>query len=161
MLDAVKPAIGQIVLLACLMLGSGGRVEAAFAVECSALTGEKAAGSLGVEFQMVLNGESPVEPDRGDLGAGRVPEGIPASPADTPFLPPQPLDLLVLGGSLSGAASSDSSSFGPGSATGLSCILHRGVEISGLVRSGHLFLVEERLNPPPFASRLFRPPRLV
>jgi len=149
------------VLLAWPLLGPGSRAEAGFALERSALTAGQTTGSLGVEFQMVLNGGAPAEPERNDFAGDEAQESIRSLPAEAPFGPTQPLDLLAAFASPTGGAPAGPSSAGSGPVAGLTFVLPLGVELVSVLRSGRLFLADERLNPPPFASRLFRPPRMV
>jgi hypothetical protein len=152
----VKPILGLLVLLACPCLGLGGRAQAGFALGGSALAPERAPGSLGLEFQLVLNGGEPAEPE-GPPTSAPAEEDAPLPPGDSPRAPAAPVHLLpVPGGTSSGAPSS-----GAGSGGGLSVILPSNPEALGGDPTGRLFLADERLHPPPFASRLFRPPRLV
>ena len=158
----VKPILGLIVLLAGPCLGLGGRVEASFALGKSALAPERSPGSLGFEFQLVLNGDEPAEPEVPCPTTGTAKEPAPFMPGDSPRAPVPHRDLLLVpGGLTNGASSTGSPSSGPGSGTGLTFILPVDFGVFGDSQSVRLVLADERFNPPPFASRLFRPPRAV
>jgi len=158
----VKPILGLIVLLAWPCLGLGGRAEASFALGGSALTPERSPGSPGFELQLVLNGDVADEPPLTHSAAGMAKETLPLAPGDSPRAPSAPRDLLpVPGGPSTNGASTGTPSAGPGSGATLSFILPLGSLVPGADPSGLLRLADERLKPPPFASRLFRPPRSV
>jgi hypothetical protein len=157
----VKPILGLIVLLAWPCLGMGSRVEAGFALGRSAFILERSAGSLGVEFQLVLNGDEPAEPEETTTSAAGN-ETPPPSPRDTPRAPGRQVALPSgPGGASPGGSTAGSPPSGPGSGTGLTFILSSDFSVQGADPSGRLFLADERLKEPPFASRLFRPPRDV
>jgi len=157
----VKPILGLIVLLAWPCLGWGGRAEASFALGRSALTPERAPGSPGFELRLVLNGDADESPVT-HSSAGMAKETVPLAPGDSPRAPSPPRDLLpVPGGSPANGASTGTPSAGPGSGTGLSFIMPLACLVPGTGPSGFLFLGDDRLDPPPSASRLFRPPRAV
>ena len=159
----VKPILGLILLLAWPCLGLGSRVEASFALGRSALAPERSPGSLGFEFQLVLNGDEPAEPEGNCSSTGMAKEPTPFAPGDSPRESGQPLDILLIPGSLANGASSASSpsSSGSGSGANLSFILPSGVGMPEADPSGRLYLADDRLSPPPFATRFFRPPRVV
>jgi hypothetical protein len=159
----LKPILGLLVLLAGPCWGVGGRAEASFALGKSALAPERPPASLGFEFQLVLNGDKPVELEAPCSSTGTIQESIPFAPADPPCRAPiRHHDMLLLPGGLSnGASSAGSPSSSSSSATGLTFILPVGFGVLGGDQSVRLFLADERFNPPPFASRLFRPPRAV
>jgi hypothetical protein len=157
----LKPILGLIVLVAGPFLGLSGRAEAGFALGKSALAPERSPGSMGFEFQLVLNGDEPAEPEGTSRMTGTADETSPLVPCDPPRQPAPHRDLLIPGGLSHGASSAGSPSPGPSSGTGLSFILPVDSGVSGGDLSGRLFLADERFNPPPFASRFFRPPRVV
>jgi hypothetical protein len=157
----VKPILGLLVLLAWPCLGLGGRAQASFALGGSALAPERAPGSLGLEFQLVLNGGEPAEPEGTPSSSVPAEEATPFAPGDSPRAPAAPVHLLPIPGGLStGTTASGPPSSSAGSAGGLSIILPSNPAALGDDPSGRLFLADERFNPPPFPSRLFRPPRL-
>jgi len=156
----LKPILGLIVLLAGPCLGLGGRAEASFALARSALAPERPPVSLGLEFQLVLNGEEPVEPEAPCSSTSATSEPAPVAPGESPRPPARYHHILPVPTGLSnGTSSAGSPPSGPGSGTGLIFILPSDCAMPGGGESGRLFLADERLNPPPFPSRLFRPPR--
>ena len=163
MFRGVKPILGLIVLLAWPCLGLGSRVEAGFALERSTLTPERSSGSLGFEFQLVLNGDEPTEPDRSCSTTATTKEPTPITPGDSPREPGRPLDILLLPGNLANGTScaGSPSTTGPGSGLSLSFILPSGIGMPNDSASGRRYLADDRLDPPPFATRFFRPPRVV
>jgi hypothetical protein len=159
----LKPILGLIVLLAGPCWGLGGRAEASFALGKSALAPERSPGSLGFEFQLVLNGDQPAEPEvPSSTSTNTARQPTPGMPGDSPHTPVPQRDLLLVPVDLShGSSSTGSPSPGSGSGTGLTFILPVDFWILGNDPAGRLFLADERFHPPPFASRLFRPPRVV
>jgi hypothetical protein len=155
----VKPILGLIVLLAWPCLGLGSRAEAGFALEAATPTAERTPGSLGFEFHLILNGEEPAKPEETCSSTGSEKAPAPFTPGDAPRSPYR--DLLLVPGGLSNGASSAGSppSTGPGSGPALSFVVPSGIGTTEADSSGRLFLADERIKPPPFDSRLFRPPR--
>jgi len=159
----VKPILGLFVLLAWPCLGWGSRAEASFALGKSALAPEGSPGEPGFELRLVLNGMEAGEPERTSSSSSLGKETTPFGPGDPPRTPETPRDFLpVPGGSLThGATSTGAPSAGASAATGLPFILPLGSLLLGGGPPRRLFLADERLNPQPIASRLFRPPRAV
>ncbi len=155
-----KLILGLLVLLAGPAVGLGGRVQASFALGQPAP--ERPKGSFGLEFELVLNGE---QGEPASSSGAAVREEVPSVPEpEAPSWPhrpgkprPVPGDLQPSGTS-SGAGSPSS---GAGVAAGSSFLPPLSAQVFGAAVSGRLFLANERLKPPPFPSRLFRPPRAV
>ena len=157
----VKPILGLIVLLAWPCQGVGSRAEAGFALANSPPTAECSPGSLGFEFHLILNGDEPAKPQETCSSTGTATEPAPFAPGESPRSPYRDL-LLAPGGVSNGTSSAGSpSSSGPGSGMGLSFIPPSDLGMSEADSSGRLYLADERLEPPPFATRHFRPPRVV
>jgi len=135
-----KPLFGLIVLLACPWLGLGGSARAGFVITLG--TTEAAfsdASSAGTAEE-----DRPGNPEWAWL-ASLPPQLLPAGPA--------PQASSTTGGMTTSASPTEA---GGGGLVGLLMPdrLHLQEGEAGL-----LFLGDERFKPPPFASRLFRPPR--
>ena len=155
----VKPILGLIVLLAWPCLGWGGRAEANFALGQFSHQPDRPGCAFGFEFALVLNGG-----DQAEASAAGSPGG---TSADTPSVPEADPPLRVFprapipahGDLQTGASSGPAPPTGPGGGAGLSPLLPPHAPVLGREVSGLLFLANDRLRPPPFPSRLFRPPR--
>jgi len=154
-----KPILGLIVLLAWPLLGLGGRAQASFSLGQLSRESHRPKCSLGFEFELVLNGEEQTEAAHANSPGGMsgetpsVPEADPAQRGFPQRPLPRPSDLQT------GTSSGPAPSTGPGGGAGLSLFPPVPAPVLGHDVSGLLFLANERLKPPPFPSRLFRPPR--
>jgi hypothetical protein len=158
----MKLILALLVLLTWPCLGAGSRAQASFAFGRSALAPERIPGSPGFEFRLILSGDEPVEPDGAPPSSGLGEEITPVTPRDASRGPAMPAHLFPIpGGFSTGTTSTGIPSSGPGPGPGLPFVLPLGAETPRAGLTGLLFLANERFNPPPFASRLFRPPRLV
>jgi hypothetical protein len=88
---------------------------------------------------------------------------VPLAPGGIPCLPSYNRVPIAPGGLSNGgsAAGSSANGAGVGTSTSVSCIVPADCALPGIDLTGKLFLADERLNPPSFASQLFRPPRVV
>jgi len=157
----VKLIVGLIVLLAWPWLGCGGSAQASFSLGQHSRGPERPRCSFGFEFELVINGEEQAEAGDSNPSGGMSGE-IPSVPDSDPLrqsvLPRAPIPAHD-GPQTSGTSSGPAPPSGPGGGGG-SCLLPPlGAPLLGREGSGLLFLANERLKPPPFPSRLFRPPR--
>jgi hypothetical protein len=148
------------VLLACPLLGWGGRAEAGFALR-RVTPSVRLSGASGAEFVLRVYDQDIC--DAGSVCSSSSPAGNAPVPPNDPHCPmrlPQPLFLLA-GSSPAGASSTRAPSSKSPSGAGLCFILPSASRTSGDEQSGPLFLADVRIDWPLFASRLFRPPRVV
>jgi len=135
-----KSLIGLLVLLAWPCLGLGGSARAAFVITLGADEALVSGASSGGA------GEEGGSRDTGTPGRASLPRHlVPAGPSFQPS-------------STAGGTTSSGPGAGPGG-PGLVGLLIADSPRLQSVGTGILFLSDERFKPPPFASRLFRPPR--
>jgi len=147
-----KPLFGLIVLLALPLLGLGGSARASFVV-----------GQFGADRAKSSN--VPLDAEGAGCGGASSASGHEDRPGDeeSPSAKLLSRRLLAAGqglqtGSSAGGASAPSAPSGPGG-SGPVGILTPNAPPPGEEGADLLFLGDERFKPPPFSSRLFRPPR--
>jgi len=159
---SAKLILGLTVLLACPDLGLDSRAQASFALAQGTRETDRPTCSLGFEFRLVLNGEGAEAP--ASLSSGAVRDEAPSLPEpEAPRKPELPGKPAPAHGDFqtNGASSGAGPSIGAGWGAGLSLLPPLRAQLLGAEVTERLFLANERLKPPPFASRLFRPPRAV
>lgn len=155
----MKPILGLIVLLTWPCLGLGGRAVAGFAL---GRTTPAASPSKPVRFQLTLvlnedEGDPPAEQGSGGVeDEGKTPQPMNAPSRYFPFrvIFPALSGLHGDGGPSTGSTSSTSAG-----GAGLPLIFTLVSLVSRDEGSRRLYLWDERIKPPAFASRWFRPPR--
>jgi hypothetical protein len=158
---AARLMLSLIVLLACSELGPAGRVQAGFALGRLTQEPEPPKYSFGLEFELVVNGEGAEAAVPPATSAGMSGEAPIANESDHPRPPDLPPGVIPAHGGFQsrGASSGAGPSTGSGGGTGLYLVVPASAQVLAGEASGRLFLADERWKPPPFASRLFRPPR--
>jgi hypothetical protein len=154
-----NPIPGLIVLLASSTLGLGGRVQANFALERPTRWPDQANCPLGFELVLVLRGEEPDEAPRVCSTGGMSAETSLEPIADLPQRPLLARRLNPADGNLRTGDSGPAPPTGPGWGPGMCLLLPPSAPALAGPRSTRLFLAAQQFRPPPFASRLFRPPR--
>jgi hypothetical protein len=154
-----KPLFGLTVLLACPWLGLGSSARACFVLGQFASPLERAKLSGDLALVVPLDAEETGSGGASSGGMGdedrRSNEGSPG-PANLPRQVSPAWRFPT--GSVAGGTSSSGPTPGAGAA-GLVGILTLAARPLGVDGADRLFLRDERFKPPPFASRLFRPPR--
>jgi hypothetical protein len=155
-----EPLFGLIVLLAWPWLGLGDSARAGFVLRQRASSPELANPSAEFALIVTLDGE--------EAGASGAPSGGTggedgSGDEGSPWSASLPRQLLlswpgVQTGPGAGGTSPSRPASGPGG-SGLVGILAPNAPPPGAEGPNLLFLGDERFKPPPFASRLFRPPR--
>ena len=108
------------------------------------------------------SGRVPPWSGRSDLGqvTGSSNNSAPPAPGGAPCAP-QPGGIPITPDGLShGGSAGGSPASGAGTSPTPSGLVPADFALRGLDLAGKLFLADERCNPQPFASRLFRPPRV-
>jgi len=154
-----KPLIALIVLLAGPCLGPGGSARAGFVLGQRASSFERPNSSAGFALIVTLDAE---EAGAGGAGSGSGNEDRPRDNGN-PWLASLPQQLfLAWDGLQAGSAAGGTPTSGPAPGTsgpGLVGMLTPGSPPPPAERADLLFLVDQRFKPPPFALRVFRPPR--
>lgn len=147
-----KPLLGLVVLLAFPWLGLGSSARASFVV-----------GQFGSD--RAKSSAVPLDNEGTGCGTSSARTGHEDRPGEeeSPWANSPSRWLLAAWpglqtGSSTGGASAPGSASGPGGA-GLVGILTLASPSLGPEGAERLFLCDERFKPPPFCSRLFRPPR--
>jgi hypothetical protein len=156
-----KLILSLILLLACPELGPGGRVEGSFALGQSTREPDQPKGSFGFEFQLVVNGAPGANTSAGCSPAGIRDDVLPVTEPKHSPPPGLPRKLIPAHAGLqtNGASPGAGSSAGQVPAAGSSFLPTMCTYVVGGEMCGLLFLADERFKPPPFPTRLFRPPR--
>jgi hypothetical protein len=157
---AAKLFLVLLMLLLSPVLGPGGRVEASFALGQCTEEPDRGKCSFGFELERVLNGEEGVEDAAGPSVARRDNEAPCVKELNRPQGPRDPGESLM-GQRLAqpgGASPGSGPSAGQGWGTGGLLLLAPGIR-EREEGTALLFLADDRFKLPPFATRLFRPPR--
>jgi hypothetical protein len=153
-----KPLLALIVLLAWLGLGDSAR--ASFVIRQRTSSPKRVQTSAGFTLVVMLDEE---ESGPSELPADGTSDQDRSRNEGNPWAAPLPGPLLLAwSGVQTGSGAGSTSTSGPTSTpggVGLTAILDPNSTAPPAEGANLLFLAEERFKPPPFASRLFRPPR--
>jgi len=151
----------RLVILAVLLLelAGGGSARACFVVGPLNSSPERAKALVGLALVAPFDEED--APEGGTTSGGKGDEDRPRNEG-APWVDDLPRQHPAWHGlqtsSTAGASTASGPASGPG-VSGLMFVLASGPALLGAERAEALFLVAKRFTPPPFASRLFRPPR--
>ena len=147
-----KPLIGLVVLLACPLAGVGGRAEASFRLERTddRMVRVLADGAVSVRVETTC--------DTGATATSAVPLRPTPEPQPSPWKGPTgPAHATQHSGGTTSSSGSPSGDLASGGAVFV--LLPRASLAGEKALRGALFLAEQRFQPGPFPTRLYRPPR--
>jgi hypothetical protein len=154
-----KPFFIATLLLTCPWLGGGNRAEGCFALSQSAAGPHQSRTAFTSELQPALSADSAPAAGTSISSSARTGESPPERPTPEEHEDRVPTLWSLVTSQTGGASSSGAGPTGAGSGACQSGILPLDPQMPKDTLASSLCLAESRFKPPPFCSRLFRPPR--